>query len=113
MGNMNSLYQCLGEGGSTGGFFWVVAAEHEAGMNTEMGEVGPVYAAVSQASEAKAKVVGGQPTVSGLMGYPLVMLKDELSLRWWVVGRPWLSSRTGWLWSALGVCFRQRLSHCV
>lgn len=50
---------------------------------------------------------------SGLVGYPLVMLKDEPSLRWWVMGRPWLSSRAGWPWSALGVCFRQHLSCCI
>lgn len=94
-------------------FLGVVAAEHEAERQTEMGEVGPLYAAVSQAHEVKAKVVGGQLTVSGLVGYALVMLKDEPSLRWWVMGRPWLSSRAGWPWSALGVCFRQHLSCCV
>jgi len=94
--------------------FWgVIAAEREAGRQTETGEVGPVYAVVSEAHEVKAKAVGGQPTVSGLVGYPLVVLRDELSWRWWVLGRPWLSSRTGWLWSALGVCFRESLSHCV
>lgn len=60
-----------------------------------MGEVGPVYAAVPQACEVKAKVLGGQPTVSELVRYSHVMLKDEPSLRWWVVGRPWLSLRTG------------------
>lgn len=114
MGKTNSLYQCLGEEGTIGFFRGVVAAEREARRQTEMGEVGPLYVAVSPAHEVKAKVVGGQPTVNELVGYPLVMLKAEPSLRWWVMGKPWLSSRTGWPWSALSVHFRQRcLSHSV
>lgn len=78
----------------------VIGAGHETRRQTEMG---PVDVAVSQAHEGKAK--GKQAAQSEPVGYPsFVMLKGELSLRWWVVKRPW---------SALGVCFRWHLSHCV
>lgn len=87
-------------------FSLTAAAEHEAGRQTEMGKVGPVNAAVSQAREVKAKV--GNSQWAG--GKPSGDAQGWVSLRWWVVGRPWLSSRTGWPWPALGVYLRQFLA---
>lgn len=72
-------------------FSLTAAAEHEAGRQTETGEVGPVNAAVSQAHEVKAKM--GNSQWAG--GKPSGDAQGWVSLRWWVAGRPWLSSRTG------------------
>lgn len=95
-------------------FSLIAAAEHEAGRQTGTGDVGPVNSAVKKKPNTWSEIQGdGWTTRSGLVGNPLEMPRVGCPWGggWWVVvGRPWLSSRTGWPWPALGACLGQFLA---